>query len=103
MGLIGRSRRVKSSGNRADQPLPDPGPPRWLSRVAREAIVGLVFGTIFAVTGRLWMLMCAHAAFDLAALAMIYLGTRKRRGSPRVQLAAKFGRRGPEKMDSAAV
>jgi hypothetical protein len=35
-------------------------------------IVGLVFGTIFAVTGRLWMLMCAHAAFDLTALAIIY-------------------------------
>src|SRR6266850_1322092 len=35
-------------------------------------ITGTVFGTIFAVTGRLWMLMCAHAAFDLAALAIIY-------------------------------
>jgi membrane protease YdiL (CAAX protease family) len=35
-------------------------------------MTGLVFGTIFAVTGRIWMVMCAHAAFDLAALAMIY-------------------------------
>jgi membrane protease YdiL (CAAX protease family) len=35
-------------------------------------ITGTVFGTIYAVTGRLWMLMCAHAAFDLAALAIIY-------------------------------
>jgi hypothetical protein len=33
---------------------------------------GLVFGAIFAMTGRLWMLMCAHAAFDLTALAIIY-------------------------------
>ncbi|HWW85193.1 MAG TPA: type II CAAX endopeptidase family protein, partial [Vicinamibacterales bacterium] len=33
---------------------------------------GLVFGAIFAMTGRLWMLMCAHTAFDLTALAMIY-------------------------------
>ncbi|HEY2014346.1 MAG TPA: type II CAAX endopeptidase family protein [Bryobacteraceae bacterium] len=38
----------------------------------QATIVGLVFGTIFAVTGRLWMLMCAHAAFDLTAYAMIY-------------------------------
>ena len=35
-------------------------------------ITGTVFGAIFAVTGRLWMLMCAHVAFDLAALAIIY-------------------------------
>ena len=35
-------------------------------------ITGLVFGTIFAITGRLWMLMCAHVAFDLTALAIIY-------------------------------
>lgn len=26
----------------------------------------------FAVTGRIWMLMVAHAAFDLTALAVIY-------------------------------
>ena len=35
-------------------------------------IVGLVFGTIFAATGRLWMLMCAHASFDLTAYAIIF-------------------------------
>lgn len=35
-------------------------------------LVGLVFGTIFAVTGRIWMLMCAHTAFDLTALGIIY-------------------------------
>jgi hypothetical protein len=41
---------------------------------AQQAIItGLVFGTIFAVTGRLWMLICAHAAFDLTAVAIIYL------------------------------
>ena len=34
-------------------------------------ITGLVFGTIFAITGRIWMVMCAHAAFDLAAVAII--------------------------------
>lgn len=35
-------------------------------------IVGFVFGTIFAATGRIWLLMCAHAAFDLTAYAIIY-------------------------------
>jgi hypothetical protein len=35
-------------------------------------IVGLVFGAIFAVTGRIFMLMIAHATFDLTALAIIY-------------------------------
>jgi len=43
-----------------------------LAGVEQATIVGLVFGTTFAVTGRIWMLMCAHAAFDLTALAMIY-------------------------------
>jgi membrane protease YdiL (CAAX protease family) len=43
-----------------------------LAGVEQATITGLVFGTIFAVTGRLWMLMCAHAAFDLTALAIIY-------------------------------
>jgi membrane protease YdiL (CAAX protease family) len=41
---------------------------------AEQAIItGLVFGTTFAVTGQLWMLMCANAAYDLTALAIIYL------------------------------
>lgn len=35
-------------------------------------ITGTVFGAIFALTGRLWMLMCAHVTFDLVALAIIY-------------------------------
>ncbi|HEX8898226.1 MAG TPA: CPBP family intramembrane glutamic endopeptidase [Chthoniobacterales bacterium] len=40
--------------------------------VEQAAVTGLVFGTIFAVTRRLWLPMIAHAAFDLAAVAMIY-------------------------------
>ena len=40
--------------------------------VQHAVIVGLVFGSIFAVTGRIFMLMIAHVAFDLTALAMIY-------------------------------
>ena len=43
-----------------------------LAGVEQAAITGLVFGTIFAVTGRIWMPMCMHAAFDVAALAIIY-------------------------------
>lgn len=43
-----------------------------LAGVQQATIVGLVFGTVFAVTGRIWMLMCAHAAFDLTAIAIIY-------------------------------
>ena len=35
-------------------------------------IVGLAFGAVYAATGRLWLLMIAHAAFDLTALAIIY-------------------------------
>ena len=47
-------------------------PDKGLAGVQQATIVGLGYGTIFAVTGRLWMLMCAHAAFDLAAVAIIY-------------------------------
>jgi len=43
-----------------------------LSGVEQAMLTGLVFGTIFAVTGRIFMLMVAHAAFDLTALAIIY-------------------------------
>jgi membrane protease YdiL (CAAX protease family) len=40
---------------------------------AEQAIItGLVFGTIFAVTGRIFLVMVVHAAFDLMALAIIY-------------------------------
>ena len=40
---------------------------------AQQAMIGgLVLGALYAVTGRLWMLMCTHAAFDVTALALIY-------------------------------
>ena len=47
-------------------------PVQGLAGVEQAAIVGLVFGTIFAITGRICMLMIAHAAFDIVAVAMIY-------------------------------
>ena len=43
-----------------------------LAGVEQAMITGLVFGTIFAVTGRIFILMVAHAAFDLTAIALIY-------------------------------
>ena len=49
-----------------------------LAGAEQATIVGLAFGAIFAVTGRIWMLMVAHAAFDLTAYAMIYWGWETR-------------------------
>src|SRR4029077_16118297 len=48
--------------------LPDQGRDGALQAV----ITGLVFGTIYAATGRLWFVMFVHAGFDLAAVAIIY-------------------------------
>jgi uncharacterized protein len=45
-----------------------------LPGVQQATIFGLLFGTIFALTGRIWMLIIAHAGFDLTALAIIYWG-----------------------------
>jgi membrane protease YdiL (CAAX protease family) len=35
-------------------------------------MTGLTFGTIFAVTGSIFLPMIVHAAFDVAAVAIIY-------------------------------
>jgi membrane protease YdiL (CAAX protease family) len=43
-----------------------------IAGVENATVVGLVFGTIFARTGRLWLLMVAHIAFDFTAVAIIY-------------------------------
>jgi membrane protease YdiL (CAAX protease family) len=43
-----------------------------LAGAEQATIVGLVYGAIFATSGRIWMLMIAHAAFDLTAYAIIY-------------------------------
>jgi membrane protease YdiL (CAAX protease family) len=72
--LLGRGKAAKiaivlitatlfAAGHYADQGIPG---------VEQAAITGLVYGGIFAVTGELFMLMVAHAAFDLVALALIY-------------------------------
>jgi len=43
-----------------------------LAGVQQATVVGLVFGAIFATTRRLPMLIVAHAAFDITAVALIY-------------------------------
>jgi membrane protease YdiL (CAAX protease family) len=40
--------------------------------VQNATVVGLVFGTVFAATRRIYLLMIAHIAFDLVAYAIIY-------------------------------
>jgi membrane protease YdiL (CAAX protease family) len=47
----------------ADQGLPG---------VEQALVTGLVFGTIFALTNDIWIVMASHAAFDLMAVALIY-------------------------------
>lgn len=47
-------------------------PVQGLAGAEQAAIVGLVFGTIFAVRREIFLLMIAHVAFDLTALAIIY-------------------------------
>jgi len=43
-----------------------------LAGMEQAIMTGLVFGATFAVSGRIWMVMIAHAAYDLAAYAIIY-------------------------------
>jgi membrane protease YdiL (CAAX protease family) len=47
-------------------------PVQGLAGAEQAVITGLVFGTIFGVTGRIWMLIFAHAAFDVTAVFIIY-------------------------------
>ena len=49
-----------------------------LAGAEQATIVGLVFGSIFAFTGTIFMVMVAHSAFDLTALAIIYLDLESR-------------------------
>jgi membrane protease YdiL (CAAX protease family) len=40
--------------------------------VTQSTLSGLVFGLLYLATGRLWMPMAAHIAFNLTAYALIY-------------------------------
>lgn len=44
-----------------------------ITGIEQATIVGLVFGSIFAITGKIWIVMIAHTAFDFTALTLIYL------------------------------
>jgi membrane protease YdiL (CAAX protease family) len=44
----------------------------------QAAINGLVFGTYFAITRRLWVPIFAHAAFDVTAIFIIYFDVESR-------------------------
>lgn len=48
-------------------------PDQGLAGAEQAAITGLLLGTIFALTGSIWLPMVIHAAFDLTAVAIIYL------------------------------
>lgn len=47
-------------------------PLQGIPGVEQALIVGLVYGAIFVMSGQILMLMIAHAAFDLTAVAIIY-------------------------------
>jgi membrane protease YdiL (CAAX protease family) len=47
-------------------------PEQGLPGAEQALVTGLIFGSIFAVSGQIFLLMIAHAAFDLTALWMIY-------------------------------
>ena len=47
-------------------------PDQGLPGVQQAAVTGLVFGTIYGISRRIWMVMVAHAAFDITAVAIIY-------------------------------
>jgi len=51
-------------------------PEQGLAGVQQAAITGLTFGSIFAITGRLWMLMVAHPMYDLTSVAIIYFNLK---------------------------
>lgn len=47
-------------------------PGQGLPGAEQALITGLVFGAVYAATGRLWPLVVTHAAFDVTAVALIY-------------------------------
>jgi membrane protease YdiL (CAAX protease family) len=49
-------------------------PEQGLPGVQQAAVMGLVFGTLYGITKRLWLPMVTHIAFDLTAVAIIYWG-----------------------------
>jgi membrane protease YdiL (CAAX protease family) len=50
---------------------------RWPG-VQQAVLTGVVFGSVFASRGELALVMVAHAAYDLLAITLIYLGWESR-------------------------
>ncbi len=48
-------------------------PAQGLPGAEQGLLTGLAFGTIYALSGRIWTIMIAHAAFDITAAILIYL------------------------------
>ena len=76
LGRAVRSGAPAKGGDRASdlgavRPGPLPGAGTCRARSRRRSS-GCCSATIYAASGRLFMLMVAHAAFDLTALAIIY-------------------------------
>ena len=46
--------------------------------VEQGMLVGVVLGTIYASTRRIWLVLCAHAAFDVTAITLIYWNVESR-------------------------
>ena len=53
-------------------------PGQGLPGAQQAVIMALTLGTLYARTGRLWFLVALHAAFDVAAVLIIYLGFETR-------------------------
>ncbi|HEX4822955.1 MAG TPA: CPBP family intramembrane glutamic endopeptidase [Candidatus Polarisedimenticolaceae bacterium] len=53
-------------------------PAHGIYSATQAALDGAAFGTVFAITGRLWPLVVAHAAFDVTAVLIIYFGWEER-------------------------
>jgi membrane protease YdiL (CAAX protease family) len=53
-------------------------PDQGIPGVEQAVVTGLVFGGIYALRGQLFMLMVAHAAFDVMAVALIYWNLESR-------------------------
>jgi membrane protease YdiL (CAAX protease family) len=47
-------------------------PVQGFAGVEQALMTGVVFGTIFAFTRRIWLLMVAHAAYDVVAILIIF-------------------------------
>jgi len=52
--------------------------PQGWDAVRQAFVVGLIWGAIYARRRDLWPLMAGHVAFDLVAVALIYLGWEAR-------------------------